>query len=264
MKRFLVSILLIVLLFGVFSCKKKNNVAEDVFYQVEFSTSALPFTATPPDGVRVKAGEAISAPVFDVEPTAGYVVVWVKDPQTKETYDFTACVTESFTLYAVEVPRSYKVVYLMERGTNSKANPTVFTKATETIYLQAPNEHSHFGYRFVKWAYYDDPDSSVTVIEKGTEGDIVLRAVFSPVTYDVAYENPGDQNPNPTTYEFGTTLTLQTPQREGFDFCGYTIADDTSGTVVTELTAEFVEAHWSALVHKDAHSLYLKANWERN
>lgn len=259
MKRLFASLLLLVLLFGLFSCKDRNKPAEDVFYQVEFSTSNLPYEAAPPEKVTVKAGESIAAPEFSVEPTAGYVVIWTRDVLSKTPYDFSAAVSENFILYAVEVPRSYTITYLLEKGTNNAGNPTTFTKATESILLKAPV--MPFGYTFVRWAKYDDPDSTVIEIPQGTEMDVILRAVFNPVTYVVTYYNAGDTNPNPTSYEFGTTLELTNPQKGNHRFLGYTIKSDPNKTPVTALTAEFILAHRTALFYENG-TISLEANWE--
>lgn len=261
MKRFVAILLLIVLALCLFSCKKKNQPQQDVFYQVTFNTVAFP-TATQPEAVTVKEGEAVARPAFDGVASAGNVVAWTKDTATNEVYDFSAPVTESFTLYAVEVPKTYKIIYLLDHGVNSSANPTTYSAASETIVLQPPVYTSHFGYKFIKWAPDTDASSKVEEIPQGTEGDIVLRAVFEPVEYNVCYEDAGDTNPNPTKYLFGTTVTLQDPSKNDHRFLGYTIKWD-SGTAVTALTPEFVEAHQEALYHENGVDIYLKANWER-
>lgn len=258
MKRFVAVLLLFVLTLCFFSCKKEKAPEGDVFYEVTFSTVAFP-TATPPEAARVKMDEAVAAPSFDGVASAGNMVVWTKNTSTNEVYDFSLPVTESFTLYAVEVPRTYTVTYLLEKGVNNSGNPTSFTVETETVALRAPA--MPFGYRFVKWAYYDDPESDVTAIEQGTETDIILRAVIRPVAYRITYFEAGDVNPNPTTYEFGTTLTLVAPEKANHRFLGYTIKSDPGKTPVTTLTAEFILAHKEALFYENG-TIGLETNWE--
>ena len=260
------SILLsIVLLVGAASCTKKQGKEEEVTYRVAFNTASLPYEVTPPAVVTVKAGEQISEPTLDVGPSAGYVVIWTRNLSDRSAYDFSAPVEESFVLYAVEMPRTYTVTYLLERGKNSKENPTTFTKDTETIDLVAPS--SVFGYVFDRWAYYDDPDSRVSAIEKGTERDLVLRAVYLPAEYTVTYLPTSDPRPNPTTYTFGTTMSLESPSKEGYRFLGYTIAgigespEITAESVVTEITAEFILAHKDVLFKLNG-TIALQANWE--
>ena len=264
MKKLAWLLLIILLTVGLFSCKKKTEIApEDVFFEVEFSTTYLPYAATPPDKVSVKEGDALGEPAaLDANPTAGYVVIWTRDPVERIRYDFSTPVKESFVLYAVEVPRSYSITYLLEQGTNATGNPTSYTKATETIVLVDPV--LPFGYVFDRWCYFDDPDSDVKEIPKGTEGDIVLRAVMHPRTFKLYYRDSVDPDPNPTSYIYGTELVLEQPQREGYIFLGYTIYMDTKSTLVESLTAEFMTEHWEAFKKGNGgESLFLVANWEQ-
>ena len=263
MKKVLGLILLLVLLLGAFSCKKKEEsvVEGDVFFEVTFVTTDLPSAVTPPAAVKVKAGEAVSCPSLDVEVTAGYVLIWTKSRTSKNAYDFASPVEEDLTLFAVEVPRTYTVTYLIEHGKNVKANPTSFTKESETLTLKAP--YMDTGYKFLRWAPYNDPDSTVDAIETGTEGDVVLRAVVEPIEYVVHYLSAGDANPNPTTYLFGTTVTLEAPSKEGYVFRGYTIAEDAAKTPVTVLDPEFVAANLSKLTYRNGIDIWLQTNWEK-
>ena len=261
MKRFLGVLLLIVLLFGVCSCKEEEPPAaeEGVFFTVTYITSQLPYDVTPPADAKVEKGAKASVPTLDAAPTAGYVVIWTIDVTKKTAYDFSAAVEGDLTLYAVEVPRTYQVIYILDPCKNVKANPTSFTKATETIYLA--DAYCDFGYKFVKWAYYDDPESEVAAIVTGTEGDVVLRAVVTPADYEITYLEEGE-NPNPKTYRFGDTLSLESPSREGYRFCGYTIGGDADNTPVpTTLTAEFILANQEKLFKLNG-TICLQANWE--
>ena len=262
MKKALGVLIFVVLLLGCVSCRKKPQQPEEVFFEVTFITTSLPYEVTPPANATVRKGDAVARPTLDADPTAGYVVIWTTSLTEKTAYDFTSGVEADLTLYATEVPRSYSVIYLIEHGRNVKANPTSFTKATETTYLQKPI--TDFGYRFIKWAYFDDPDSKVDMIEQGTEGDVVLRAVLEPVEYTIHYVDDGDANPNPETYLFGTTLSLESPLKSGYTFRGYTIAEDIHNTPVTVLTPQFVETNQEAIFHKNGVDIWLQANWEKD
>ena len=261
MKRFLALLLSVLLLLGAVACRQKGDSEEEAFYIVSFNTASLPYEATPPAVQSVKQGESVAAPTLDAEPSAGYVVIWTTDVSGKTPYDFSSPVEESFVLYAVEAPRNYTVTYLLERGVNDRSNITSFTMSTATFYLRDPDLTGSFGYKFIKWAYYDDPESTVTCIEQGTEGDIILRAVIEPVDYLITYFGDSTSNPNPAYYSYGTTLSLERPLREGYRFLGYTIMSDPDRTPVTVLTAEFVEEHRSALFYENG-TIGLKENWE--
>ena len=260
MKRVLAFLLISVLLIGLFSCRNKEEEPKEALIEISFNTSYLSVVAMTPESVSVKQGECVAQPQREIEVPAGYVLIWTKDPSTRTPYDFREAVQESFVLYAVEIPRTYSITYLLEHCTNTKKNPASFTKENDTITLRSPI--TDFGYIFEKWSYYDRPDSNVTEIPKGTEEDLVLRAVTRAVTYNVRYYDEGEVNPNPNEYLFGTTLVLKAPTKAGYRFLGYTVYSDKSGLEVTELTPTFGEENKDKPFKVLGIEIYLRANWE--
>ena len=262
MKRLFAILLLLVSLFCLCSCKKKQeDPPAETIYSVEFSVTLLPYAAVVPGTQSVKAGEKATEPAVSVTPSAGYVVIWTADPSARTPYDFNAAVEKDLLLYAVETPRAYRVTYLTERGTVPASNPTSFTKETETFALKAVTLDqlgADFGYEFLNWSYYDDPDSIVNEIPKGTEGDVILRAKISPIRYDVYYKECDLAS---DTYLYGETKALPTPEREGSEFLGWTIYMDGAHTPVTALTPAFVKGNWMALFHGNGSGIGLEANW---
>ena len=265
MKRALAFILIIIALLGLFSCKGKEPVAApDVYYTVSFTTTLLPYSVMAPASQSVKAGESASAPSFGVEPSGGYVLIWTADPVSLLPYDFTRPVEGDLLLYAAETPRTYRITYLTERGTVPAANPTSFTKETPTFSLAAVrlDYDEDFGYQFLDWSYYDDPNSAVSEIEQGGESDLILRAKITPIEYEVYYKEAGEGFDGAKTYLFGSTMSLESPSREGYVFTGWTIYMDASRTPVTTLTPEFVKQHRAALFRGSGNGIGLLANWE--
>ena len=265
MKRALSVLLILLLLFSLCACKESEPVSEESFFEVSYSTELLPYEAAAPAAERVKKGEKATAPTLEATPSAGKAVVWTLDATDPVAFDFSAPVEGDLLLYAVEVFRTYKITYLVEHG-SAKA-PDYYTKDTETFSLTRAN--ADFGYKFYKWSYFDDRDSAVAEIEKGTEGDIVLRADIRPNTYVIQYEDDGESNPNPSEYVFGTTLSLRVPQKAGYRFKYFTLNGDPTEPVVTELTAEFILQHKAAIfydktaVEKNGSDIYLLAIWEK-
>ena len=265
MKRVLVLILIFIALLGLFSCKEKEPTpAPDVFYNVQFTTTLLPYSVMAPATQSVKAGEAATAPTLGAEARAGYVLIWTADPVTLVPYDFTRPVEGDLLLYAAEALRTYKITYLTERGTVPASNPTSFTKETPTFSLGDVrlDYDEDFGYRFLYWCHYDDPNVAVNEIEQGGESDLILRAKIVPVEYEVYYKEAGEEFAGAKTYAFGSTMSLETPLRKGFVFRGWTIYMDAERTPVTSLTAEFVKQHRTALFRGNGSGIGLLANWE--
>ena len=261
MKRVLGVLMILLLLTGLFACKKKGKepaAEEAVLFEVTFSTTLLPYDSTPPESVTVKKGESVSEPTLQTTPTAGNRVIWTQSTSERTPYDFSSPVEKNFVLYAVEVPRDYKITYLLEIGTNSSKNPATYSAASETITLVDPI--LPLGYRFDKWSYFDDPDSRVTEIPQGSEGDIVLRAVWHKREFKILYYEEGEVNPNPTSYLFGEDLSLESPSRAGYRFTGFVCHGDRK-LAVEEITSEFLLAHWNSLLENGI-DIVLLATWE--
>ena len=261
MKRISVVLLILLLLCGLFACKRNTEEPageEEVTFEITFSTTLLPYASTPPASVSVKKGEKVTAPTLETTPTPGNAVIWTESSVTRTPFDFATPVEKNLVLYAVEVPRNYTITYLLEIGTNDKRNPATYSAASDTITLfdaLLPR-----GYDFDKWSYFDDPDSSVSEIPKGSEGDVVLRAVWHNREFKILYYEEGEGNPNPETYVFGEELSLAAPAREGYRFAGYVCHADRK-VVVEKLTQEFLLAHWNSLLENGI-DICLLATWE--
>ena len=253
--------LVFLLIFSLsFVCAACGEDPEPVTHVVRFDVSRLSYETSLPEAAEVSDGETVSAPnLTDGAPT-GYETIWTTDPQTGTPYDFSQAIKADLTLYAIETPKTYEIQYLIEpgRGENSAYNTTSYTMADE-ITVRDPISIP-FGYHFVKWCYFDDLESDVTKIERGTQGKIVLRAIIKPNEWTVIYSDlNGAANPNPTKYVYGTELILEAPTLNGYIFTGFT-AHKVSSLEVTGLTGEFVTEHRQELFNSNY--IYLRANWE--
>lgn len=98
------------------------------------------------------------------------------------------------------------------------------------------------GYRLVKWV---DKDKNTVGEEEAftPEKDPVsgmyaaadYTAVFAPEVYTITYDLEGGSNhtDNPYLYEYGQTVQLESPVRDGYEFLGWYNKD---GNRVTEIT----------------------------
>ena len=257
MKKFFSIMILILAGLGcLVSCKKAPKI---VYHTVRFDVSYTSVTMEVPATLSVADGTAFVLPTVEAEATPGNVFIWTADPEKKDRYDAASPLGGDLTLYAVEVPKKYKIIYLFEFDgvVNSSENPAEYD-STEEIVLRSPNVLTvPFGHKFVKWSYADDMDSNVTHIPAGTQGDIVLRAHIIPATYKVDYFNlKGTANPNGNRYVFGDEMMLEALDAEGF-VCFAAKKDPTF--VVEALTPEFVEEHQDKLL--DGGCICLTAKW---
>jgi len=247
-------ICMVTALFVLASCEGGS---ESVSYTVHFDVSHLSYAVTVPADLTVAAGETVTAPALNGESAAGLETIWTTEPTAPTRYDFTKAVAADLTLYAVEVPKTYKIVYLVEeeKGQNSAQNPATYD-GSKAVTLADPI--AAFGYRFVKWSYFDDQESAVTNIAAGSKGDVILRAVFAPRVYAMIYSDVnGAVNTNPASYTFGDRITLADLSLDGNEFIGFTARYGQS-LVVTEITPEFLEAHHDELING---GICLRANW---
>ena len=108
------------------------------------------------------------------------------DMQSKEEYDEmntedsadTAAAEDKtvVALYAVwEKVSEYKITYKLGKGKNNKSNPQIYTTEDE-IKLKKPTRS---GYHFVGWYTDSKYKNRISVIEKGSEGELTLYAKWT-------------------------------------------------------------------------------------
>ena len=99
----------------------------------------------------------------------GYIVTWNRT-------EFKT-VTQDILVEAVKTPIEYDIQYVLNGGVNSKNNPAKYTVESDDITLESPTTE-RFGSTFAGWyttkSFTDE--SKITVIEKGSYGDVTLYA----------------------------------------------------------------------------------------
>ena len=140
-------------------------------------------------------------------------------------------------------------------GGNGGEMPDV-TLSTDEEYKLPKNALTRYGYTFAGWSTKADgtvefEDESVYTM--GSDSEVTLYAIWSPITYKITYELNGGKAENITEYSIETgEFSLSAPTRAGYTFTGWsgsnlmgednltvTIADGTYGAL------SFV-AHWQA------------------
>ena len=122
----------------------------------------------------------------------------------------------NIVLTAKWTPCEYNIIYNNTKGATNN-NATGFNTDSETIILSDLHKE---GYAFDGW--YQN-DVKVTEITKGTISDVELTAKWTPVEYNITYNNTkGDVNNNPTSYNIESdTIILSNLQKEGYTFDGW-------------------------------------------
>lgn len=125
-----------------------------------------------------------------------------------------------------------KITYELDGGTMYEDAVTEFTKDTETIVLGTPTKE---GYVFDGWYTDEDsdgtPETKIEQIEKGTDKNITLNAVWKQ-GYKITYELNGGINYENAPEVFtadSETIVLSAPTKENADFLGWYIDTDDDG-----------------------------------
>ncbi|MGN0387107.1 MAG: InlB B-repeat-containing protein [Lachnospiraceae bacterium] len=125
---------------------------------------------------KVFAGKDATPP--EAPAITGYDFMGWSDSYTNIQSDKT--ITAEYTLH------SYTISYILNGGANNGGNPGSYTIESEDITLNAATGKT--GYTFVGW--YDNAELSgtpVTVIKKGSTGDVILYAKWSENFYKVTF-----------------------------------------------------------------------------
>ena len=115
--------------------------------------------------------------------------------------------------------KTYKVTYVLNRGTNNKKNPAKY-KSNKTVKLYSP---SRKGYLFKGWYSDRKFKKRVTKIKKGTKGNKKFYAKWAAKTYKITYNTNGGSNSksNKTTYNCKNAVRLYTPAKKHYVFKGW-------------------------------------------
>ncbi len=147
-------------------------------------------------------------------------------------------VKENITLTAKWQLTSYPVVYNLNGGTNSVANPSAYTIESSEISLSEP---VRTGYKFEGWFLEKDfSGRTVESIGGGSIGGITLYAKWTPIIYKISYVLDDGKNAdvNPVEYTIESkTSTLGEPEKDGYLFGGWFESSDFSGDKVTEIAS---------------------------
>ena len=124
---------------------------------------------------------------------------------------------------ATWTPTVYNIVYTMDGGTATPANPTTYTIETETFTLNNPTKTGH---TFKGWKLNGEGDAMMEVtIAQGSTGHLAYTATWQINKYTITFDSNGGSAVDPITQDYGTTVTAPAaPTKTGYDFAGWTPA----------------------------------------
>ena len=151
------------------------------------------------------------------------------------------------TLYAIWSQSAYTIMYNLDGGTNNSNNPTGYNVDSDTIIFANPSRR---GYNFKGWYTNAAKTNSISKINSGSTGNVVLYADWAAAQYTVTYDyNGGSGSPNNKTVYFDSTYgSLPSPTRTGYGFDGWYYSNTRiyNSTKVSISNNHTLTAKWSA------------------
>ncbi|MGN0808133.1 MAG: InlB B-repeat-containing protein [Candidatus Coproplasma sp.] len=186
---------------------------------------------------------------------------WYSNESLTKLYTFSTMPAENITLYAKWNLVTYNIIYNLNGGINSNANPANYTILNATITL---SEATKTGYSFAGWYTDAECTAEITEIISGSYGDVELFAKWTAIEYTIIYLTAdGATHSNITTYTIETDLTaLAEATLKGYTFGGW-YTDDSYTTAVTnvaggEIGNKTIYAQFSA----NTYNVWLDGNEE--
>ena len=131
--------------------------------------------------------------------------------------------TGNLAYTATWTPITYNIVYTMDGGTATPANPTTYTIETETFTLTNPTKTGH---TFKGWKLNGEGEAMMTVtITQGSTGHLAYTATWQVKQYTITFDSNGGSAVDPITQDYGSIVTPPAaPTKSGYDFAGWTPA----------------------------------------
>ena len=209
----------------------RANTEGEEFVTLNASFTPITYTLT----YTLNGGTATNPATYTIETTT-----FTLNNPTKAGYDFagwklngvgeammTVTIAQGSTGHlaytATWTPTVYNIVYTMDGGTATPANPTTYTIETETFTLTNPTKT---GYTFKGWKLNGEGDAMREVtIAQGSTGHLAYTATWQVNKYTITFDSNGGSAVDPITLDYGSTVTApDEPTKSGYNFGGWTPA----------------------------------------
>lgn len=182
-------------------------------------------------------------------------------------YDYSTSISDSFTLYAHWTQTTYTVTYIGNGGEATIDGLDGYTEYTQTIYDTKGqsfilNLFEREGYTFIGWTLKEDGSGSLFADEKAISNprNMTLYAQWDANEYTVVFDANGGNivgggAAETTVLDFGETLNIPTPEKDGYTFTGWFYTDETTLSVYEAGTE---------VEYKEPYNLTLLAGWAPN
>lgn len=138
----------------------------------------------------------------------------------------------TLVLYAQWEPITYRITYHLAGGPNNAQNTkTTYTADDRAFTIEAPErEKWPMGYQFGGWYKEDTYKNKISIVKKGSGGDLNLYAKWIPYTYTVSFDGNGATGGSIAdeafSYGISKALTANKFKRSGYVFLGWALSPD--------------------------------------
>ena len=182
--------------------------------------------------------------LYDASRTGYEFAGWYLDAEFNTKIERISYPKANITLYAKWIPVEYNITYHNNNADSEISLPNKYSIENQ-ITLSTPIK---YGYTFAGWYLTSDYKNQVSVIKKGTTGDIDLYR-WNINTYKITYEVNGGTISSNITKNFNInteTFELYIPERKGYIFNGWFLENGTKIENINKGTYEdiTVVADW--------------------
>lgn len=188
-----------------------------------------------PEEIKVEHGTNIKDVVPETRVNGNAVLTWSKiKNDTNKEYIFTGKVTDDLVLYATE----YAPVIDFDENGGEEVIPVV-ARAGSSISLPTPIREN---YKFIEWQ--DENGNTYTSTTMPTKS-VTLKAVWQA---KLIFDENGGTEVTDISKAVGESITLPTPEKEGFIFAGwYTSEKEKYESKTMPATGVVLKAGWYAV-----------------
>lgn len=138
------------------------------------------------------------------------------------------------TYYATNTPETYNIRYFVDGNEVTTLNPSTYEFGT-SVTLPEQNKKGHI---FSGW-FTDSTYTSEKVVSlnENDAGNKIFYGYFEKEAYTISYFVDGKgETLTPATYNYGDSITLPQPTKDGYKFSGWYENEDYTGLVVTTIS----------------------------
>lgn len=191
---------------------------------------------------------------------------WQTQDGIKQAGDVISSPKESVTFTAVWTKITYTISYVLNGGTNNALNPSTYYVDTDTIILNYPSKE---GFKFDGWYLDSNFTQRVSIIQKGSIGNIILYAKFvDKITASFVGGEGTTGNVSNIVLDSSNQITLpkNAYSKKGYNFIGWSDGKNTfnEGASYNLTTSTTFTALWQVVNYTITYNLNNGVNSKNN